>query len=38
MKGTPYIYQGEEIGMTNVSELRIEDYQEYRVCKFCRRP
>ena len=28
MKGTPYIYQGEEIGMTNVSGLRIEDYQD----------
>ena len=34
MKGTPYIYQGEEIGMTNVSGLRIEDYQDRRKKKF----
>ena len=27
MKGTPYIYQGEEIGMTNV---RFESIDEYR--------
>ena len=27
MKGTPYIYQGEEIGMTNV---RFEDIDEYK--------
>ncbi|MCO7127145.1 alpha-glucosidase [Sporolactobacillus shoreicorticis] len=26
MKGTPYIYQGEEIGMTNVKFTSIEDY------------
>ncbi len=26
MKGTPYIYQGEELGMTNV---RLEDINEY---------
>ena len=26
MKGTPYIYQGEEIGMTNVPFDRIEDF------------
>ncbi len=26
MKGTPYIYQGEEIGMTNVPFCRIEDF------------
>ncbi len=26
MKGTPYIYQGEEIGMTNYPFLRIEDF------------
>ncbi len=28
MKGTPYIYQGEEIGMTNVYFDRIEDYRD----------
>ncbi|QST01068.1 alpha-glucosidase [Pontibacillus sp. ALD_SL1] len=28
MKGTPYIYQGEEIGMTNVAFDRIEDYED----------
>ncbi len=26
MKGTPYIYQGEEIGMTNVPFTKIEDF------------
>lgn len=28
LQGTPYIYQGEEIGMTNVKFERIEDYQD----------
>lgn len=28
MKGTPYIYQGEEIGMTNVRFSSIEDYKD----------
>ncbi|GLS91646.1 glucan 1,6-alpha-glucosidase [Psychromonas marina] len=28
LKGTPYIYQGEEIGMTNVKFDNIEDYQD----------
>ncbi|PKH04284.1 glucohydrolase [Psychromonas sp. MB-3u-54] len=28
LKGTPYIYQGEEIGMTNVQFDAIEDYQD----------
>ncbi|GGA84454.1 alpha,alpha-phosphotrehalase [Ornithinibacillus halotolerans] len=28
MKGTPYIYQGEEIGMTNPNFERIEDYRD----------
>lgn len=28
MKGTPYIYQGEEIGMTNAPFSRIEDYRD----------
>ena len=28
MKGTPYIYQGEEIGMTNIKFDSIEDYRD----------
>ncbi|MFD1038328.1 alpha,alpha-phosphotrehalase [Virgibacillus byunsanensis] len=28
MKGTPYIYQGEEIGMTNPKFAKIEDYRD----------
>ncbi len=28
MKGTPYVYQGEEIGMTNVAFPTIEDYED----------
>ena len=28
MQGTPFIYQGEEIGMTNVSFVSIEDYRD----------
>lgn len=28
MQGTPYIYQGEELGMTNVQFERIEDYKD----------
>ncbi|MGG0717903.1 alpha-glucosidase [Robertmurraya massiliosenegalensis] len=28
LQGTPYIYQGEEIGMTNIKFERIEDYQD----------
>ena len=28
MKGTPFIYQGEEIGMTNVQFDKVEDYQD----------
>lgn len=28
LKGTPYIYQGEEIGMTNVRFPRIDDYRD----------
>lgn len=28
MKGTPFIYQGEEIGMTNLPPLPIEQYQD----------
>ncbi|MDE9567435.1 alpha,alpha-phosphotrehalase, partial [Xenorhabdus bovienii] len=28
MQGTPYIYQGEELGMTNPHFTRIEDYRD----------
>lgn len=28
MKGTPYIYQGEELGMTNVPFNTIDDYRD----------
>ena len=31
MQGTPYIYQGEEIGMTNVEFDSIEDYQDIQI-------
>ena len=33
MQGTPYIYQGEEIGMTNVHFASIEDYNDIEVEK-----
>lgn len=31
MKGTPYIYQGEEIGMTNVSFSSLNDYNDVEI-------
>ncbi|MBT2755839.1 alpha-glucosidase [Mesobacillus foraminis] len=31
MKGTPYIYQGEELGMTNVRFERIEEYNDIEI-------
>jgi glycosidase len=31
MKGTPYIYQGEEIGMTNVMFPSLEDYNDVEI-------
>lgn len=34
MKGTPYIYQGEEIGMTNVKFDHIDDYQDIETRNF----
>ena len=34
MKGTPYIYQGEEIGMTNVAFDNIEQYQDIETLNF----
>lgn len=36
MQGTPYIYQGEEIGMTNVKFERIEDYQDVETINMYR--
>lgn len=32
MQGTPYVYQGEEIGMTNVVYDSIEDYRDIQIC------
>jgi len=31
LQGTPYVYQGEELGMTNVQFARIEDYQDIEI-------
>ncbi|WP_280768691.1 glycoside hydrolase family 13 protein [Salipaludibacillus daqingensis] len=31
MKGTPYIYQGEELGMTNVQFTAVEDYRDVEI-------
>lgn len=31
MRGTPYVYQGEEIGMTNVAFESIEDYNDVEI-------
>ncbi|GAA0078533.1 oligo-1,6-glucosidase [Clostridium sp. CTA-5] len=31
MKGTPYIYQGEEIGMTNVKFESLDDYKDIEI-------
>ncbi|WP_332698670.1 glycoside hydrolase family 13 protein [Halalkalibacter lacteus] len=31
MRGTPYIYQGEEIGMTNVAFESIDDYRDLEI-------
>ena len=28
LRGTPYIYQGDEIGMTNISHPSIDDYND----------
>lgn len=30
-KGTPYIYQGQEIGMTNIKMDKLEDYQDVEI-------
>ncbi|WP_261818243.1 glycoside hydrolase family 13 protein [Vibrio gallicus] len=34
LKGTPYIYQGEEIGMTNVQFDSLSDYQDIETLNF----
>jgi oligo-1,6-glucosidase len=36
LQGTPYIYQGEEIGMTNVAFDHIEDYDDVEIHNFYR--
>ena len=36
LKGTPYIYQGEELGMTNVRFASIEDYRDVEVLNMYR--
>ncbi|MFW6368293.1 MAG: glycoside hydrolase family 13 protein [Spirochaetota bacterium] len=36
MKGTPFIYQGEEIGMTNVSFPALDYYQDIETRNMCR--
>ena len=36
LPGTPYIYQGEEIGMTNVTFDNIEDYRDIETLNFYR--
>ncbi len=34
MKGTPYIYQGEELGMTNAGFTRIDQYRDVETLNF----
>jgi oligo-1,6-glucosidase len=34
MKGTPYVYQGEEIGMTNIQFESIDDYRDIEIHNF----
>lgn len=38
MRGTPYIYQGEEIGMTNADFTDIADYRDVESIKLPRHP
>jgi oligo-1,6-glucosidase len=35
LQGTPYIYQGEEIGMTNVAFDTIQDYRDVETLNMC---
>ena len=36
MKGTPYLYQGDEIGMTNVVNTKISQYQDIESANFAK--
>lgn len=36
LQGTPYIYQGEELGMTNVKFERIDEYRDVELLNFYR--
>ncbi len=36
MRGTPYIYQGEEIGMTNVQFDKVDDHQDIETWNYIR--
>ncbi|MCR5755233.1 MAG: alpha-glucosidase [Acetatifactor sp.] len=36
LQGTPYIYQGEELGMTNVTSFEIEDYRDIETLNMYR--
>lgn len=36
MQGTPYVYQGEELGMTNATEFSIEDYRDIETLNMYR--
>lgn len=36
MQGTPYVYQGEEIGMTNVHFEKLEQYNDIETLQFYR--
>lgn len=36
MQGTPYVYQGEELGMTNVAFQSIEDYRDIEILNMYR--
>jgi oligo-1,6-glucosidase len=36
LQGTPYVYQGEELGMTNVAFARIDDYQDIEIRNYWR--
>lgn len=36
MKGTPYIYQGEEIGMTNAAFIRLDQFRDVETLNFHR--
>ncbi|KKK37164.1 oligo-1,6-glucosidase [Mesobacillus campisalis] len=36
MKGTPYVYQGEELGMTNIRFNSIQEYRDIEIINFYR--